>query len=79
MHTTTERMTSIVPAEVKADAQERRDVNWSAVVSKAIGEKLAALELVGRIAQRSDLAEEDVTVLADLIDVAMAKRFGVDG
>lgn len=36
------------------------------------------LELADRIAQRSDLTEEDVSELADLVDDAMAKRFGVD-
>lgn len=71
-------MTFTVPAEVKAEAQERRDVNWSGVVSKAIEEKLAALEIADQTAERSDLTEEDVSELADLIDDAMAKRLGVD-
>lgn len=73
----TERMTFTVPDDVKARAQARRDVNWSAVVTKAIEEKLAALELADRLARRSKLTPDDVEEIADLVDEAMAERFGV--
>lgn len=73
----TERMTFTVPEDLKERAQARRDVNWSAVVTKAIEEKLAALELADRIAERSDLTEDDVDEIADLVDEAMAERFGL--
>lgn len=72
----TERMTFTVPSEVKAKAQARRDVNWSGVVARAIEEKLATLELADQIAERSELTTEDVDELADLIDEALAQRFG---
>lgn len=73
----TERMTFTVPEELKDNAQQRDDVNWSAVVTRAIEEKLATLELADRIAQRSQLTPEDVEELADAVDEAMAEHYGV--
>lgn len=75
----TERMTFTVPEELKDRAQARNDVNWSAVVSKAIEEKLAALEVADRIASRSKLTEEDVDELAAEIDEHLREHFGVSG
>ena len=70
------RMTFSVPEKLRKRAQRRRDVNWSGVVTKAIDEKLSALEVVDRIAAKSRLTQDDVDEMADLIDEAMAKRFG---
>lgn len=77
MASTTERMTFSVPRKVKRRAQRMRDVNWSGVVTRAIEEKLAQLELMDRIAARSKLTLDDVDDLADMVDKAMARRFGV--
>lgn len=77
MGATTERMTFSVPAALKRRAQKKRGVNWSGVVAEAIEEKLAQLELMDRIAARSKLTTQDVDELADLIDTAMAKHFGL--
>lgn len=72
-----DKMTFTVPARVKKRAQHRSDVNWSAIVSKAIEERLASLELVDRLAAKSRLTEADVDEVADLVDSAMAKHFGL--
>lgn len=77
MAATTERMTFSIPAKVKRRARKMRGVNWSAVVTKAIEEQLAQLELMDRIAAKSKLTLEDVDEIADAIDEAMAKRLGV--
>lgn len=69
-----ERMTFTVPDKVKKRARARRDVNWSAIVSKAIEDKLSALELADRVFAKSKLTEEDVEEFADLIDEAMVRR-----
>ncbi len=69
-----ERMTFTVPGKVKKRAQARRDVNWSAIVAKAIEDKLTALELADRVFATSRLTEDDVEEFAELIDQAMAKR-----
>lgn len=70
-------MTFTVPEPVKKRAQARRDVNWSAVVTQAIEERLDALELADRIAAKSKLTPADVDELAALIDDAMARAYGV--
>ena len=70
-------MTFSVPARIKKRAQARSDVNWSAVVAKTIEQKLASLELADRLATKSRLTEADVDELADLVDAAMAKHFGL--
>lgn len=72
----TERMTFSVPGPLKRKAQKRQDVNWSAVVSKAIETKLAELELADRLASKSRLTLEDVDEISQLVDEAMAKKFG---
>ena len=68
-------MTFSVPVKVKKKAQARRDVNWSAIVAKAIEDKLTALELSDRVFANSRLTEDDVEEFADLIDQAMVRRF----
>lgn len=73
----TSRMTFSVPDDLKRKAQRRSDVNWSGVVAKAIDEKLNALAVADRIASRSHLTEKDVEELSDMVNRAMAKKFGV--
>ncbi|HEX9708440.1 MAG TPA: hypothetical protein VGB42_00470 [Candidatus Thermoplasmatota archaeon] len=67
-------MTFSIPDDVKRRAQSRRDVNWSAVVSRAIGEHLDALELVEKVLATSRLTRADVDEIAGEIDRAIAKR-----
>lgn len=47
---TMDRMTFTVPEETRARAQARHDINWSAVVSAAIEERLLAAELADKFA-----------------------------
>ncbi len=70
-------MTFTVPEDVKKRAQARRDVNWSAVVTQTIEERLKALELMDRLLAKSRLTQGDVDEIADMIDTAMAKRHGL--
>lgn len=70
-------MTFTVPTRLKRAAQARNDVNWSAVVAKTIEQKLASLEIADRIASQSQLTQADVDELADAVDTAMAKHFGL--
>lgn len=72
-----DKMTFTVPRRIKKRAQARGDVNWSAVVAKSIEQKLASLELADRLAAKSQLTQADVDALADIVDAAMAKHFGL--
>lgn len=67
-------MNFTVPASVKRRAQARRDVNWSAVVAKAIQDKLQALEVLDRFAEKANLSQRDADEIAGIIDEAMARR-----
>lgn len=70
-------MTFSVPEDIKRRAQTRRDVNWSAVVSQTIEERLQALELMDRVLANSRLTRKDVDELSDVINTAIAKRHGI--
>lgn len=70
-------MTFTVPDAVKKRAQARRDVNWSAVVTQTIQERLKALDLMDRLLASSRLTLKDVDEIADAIDTAVARRHGL--
>ncbi len=70
-------MTFTVPEALKERAQARRDVNWSAVVTQTIQERLKALDLMDRLLARSRLTLKDVDEIADAIDTAVARRHGL--
>ncbi len=70
-------MTFSVPEELKGRARARRDVNWSAIVTQTIQERLKALELMDRVLARSRLSKSDVDEVAEAIDRAIAKRHGL--
>ena len=70
-------MTFSVPDSVKRRAQARRDVNWSAVVTKSIKDRLRALEFMDRVLADSRLTQADVDELADAVDTAMARKLGL--
>ena len=70
-------MTFSIPLEVKRRAQARRDVNWSAVVTMTIEERLRALELMDHLLERSRLTRTDVDELSRVLDTAVAKRLGL--
>lgn len=70
----TARMTFTVPAHVKEKAQSHREVNWSAVVARAIQQRLEALETLEAFAKESRLTPQDVEQLAASMDRAMAQR-----
>jgi hypothetical protein len=74
---TNDRMTFRIPREVKRRAKKMKGVNWSSVVTKAIEETLTQLEYMDRLAAKSKLTQADVDEVADMIDTAMAKRYGL--
>ncbi|MHB8587151.1 MAG: hypothetical protein ACYDDF_15095 [Thermoplasmatota archaeon] len=69
-----DRMNFTVPSSVKRQARARKDVNWSAVVTKAIQDKLHALEVLDHFAAKANLSQRDADEIADLLDEAMARR-----
>lgn len=72
-----ERVTFSIPASLKKKLRKHRDVNWSGVVAKALEQKIATLEIMDRIAAKSKLTQADVDEIAEKIDDAIARRYGL--
>jgi hypothetical protein len=69
------RMTFTVPEEVKRRAQACHDVNWSAVVARAVEQRLAQDEAWRRWDRGNRLTQRDVDEIAASIDRSMARRY----
>lgn len=67
-----------VTVNVDDDLKERMDehpeINWSEVARGAFREKLDDLELLERLSSGSELTEEDVDEIAELVDSDVAER-----
>lgn len=63
-----------VDEELKAEMEEHSEINWSEVARSAFEEKLDDLEVMERLTSESELTEEDVDELAELIDSNVAER-----
>lgn len=70
-------ITLAISAELHARMKEHSEIRWSAVVRKAINQKIEDLEIMEKIAQKSKLTEKDAKELADKIDSSLAKRLGL--
>ena len=71
-----ERMTFTVPPELKRKAQQRRDVNWSAVVARAIEERLLTFEMLENASRSSRLTQRDVDEITSSVNQSMAEHYG---
>lgn len=77
-------VTVTVPDEFKEKMEDHPEINWSQVARQAFEEKITDLETLERlkdfevideVASRSELTDEDVEEIAELIDRAMADEF----
>jgi hypothetical protein len=67
-------ITLAIPEDLKEELQKHEEVNWSAVVRRALKEHLKRIELVEAIAQKSKLTEKDAEELARKVKKEMARR-----
>ncbi len=63
-----------VDDDLKEQMDEHPEINWSEVARGAFREKLDDLELMERLSSGSDLTEEDVDEIAELVDSNVAER-----
>ena len=63
-----------VDDELKAQMEAHPEINWSEVARTAFEEKVDDLEMMERLSSGSELTEEDVDELAELIDSNVTKR-----
>ncbi len=65
---TQETMTNItlaIPEELKKQLQKHDEINWSAVIRRALQEHLNTLVIAEAIASKSKLTEKDAKDIAD--------------
>ena len=63
-----------VDADLKDRMEEHPEINWSEVARSAFEEKIDDLEMMQRLSSDSELTEDDVDELAELIDSNVAER-----
>ncbi len=70
-------LTVSMPADLKEAMRQHDEVNWSAVIRKAIQEHLRRIEIADAIAAKSELTGDDVEDLDKLIKRGIAQRHGL--
>ena len=63
-----------VDDDLKDQMEDHPEINWSEVARSAFEEKIDDLEMMKRLSSDSELTEEDVNELAELIDSNVAER-----
>jgi len=63
-----------VDEELKEQMEGHPEINWSEVARNAFEEKIDDLEMMERLSSDSELTDEDVDDLAELIDTNVAQR-----
>jgi len=70
-------ITLSIPDELKKRLQKHDEVNWSAVIRRALQEYLRKLQIVEEIASKSKFTEADAEEIADKINLSAAKKLGL--
>lgn len=68
-------VTVSVPDDLKDEMSRHQEVNWSAVVRRAVRDHLRKLAIAEAIADKSELTEEDVEELDRLVKEGLAERY----
>ncbi|MCU4800228.1 hypothetical protein OB920_07585 [Halobacteria archaeon HArc-gm2] len=63
-----------VDDDLKDQMEDHSEINWSEVARNAFEEKIDDLEMMNRLTSDSELTDEDVDELAELIDSNVAER-----
>lgn len=69
-------LTVVVPEELKEEMARHQEVNWSAVIRKALQDHLRKLAIADALASSSRLTPKDVEELDRLVKKGLAKRHG---
>lgn len=70
-------ITLTVPDELKEELSKHKEVNWSAVIRKALEEHLRKIEIVEKIVSKSKLTQKDADEIARKIKRDAAKELGL--
>ena len=70
-------ITLAIPEDLKKELQQHREVNWSAVIRKALQEHLRKVRIAEAIASKSKLTEKDAEEISRKIKREIAKNHGL--
>lgn len=70
-------VTVTIPEELRTKLKKHDEVNWSAVIRKALQEHLRNIEIAEAIAQKSKLTKKDVDEISRKINRNVAKDLGL--
>jgi len=68
-------MTLSIPDKIQEEMKQYSEVRWSEVARKAIVEKIEALQLADRLAEKSKLTQKDVDEFSQKIKHLAGKRY----
>ncbi|RJQ19761.1 hypothetical protein C4580_04925 [Candidatus Woesearchaeota archaeon] len=67
-------ITLTIPEDLRTELQKHKEVNWSAVMRRAMVEHLRKLHIAEAIASKSKLTQKDITELDKLVKKGIAKE-----
>lgn len=70
-------VTVSIPEDLKEEMRRHEEVNWSAVIRRAVQDHLRKLAIADAIARKSKLTREDVEDLDRLVKKGLAERHGL--
>ena len=70
-------MTLSIPDELMEKMRLFKEIRWSEVARQAIEKRVNDLEMVENIVSKSKLTKKDAKEIADLVDMAVAKKLNM--
>lgn len=68
-------MTISMPEDLRDEMRRHDEVNWSAVMPKAVQEHLRKLAIADALAGKSELTEDDIEELDELVKQGLAEEY----
>jgi hypothetical protein len=65
-----------VPEELHRIMRQHPEIKWGEIARRALWDYARKLELMNRIAEKSQLTEKDVEEIASLVRAGLSKRYG---
>ena len=70
-------ITLAISEDLKEELQKHKEVNWSAVIRKALQEHLRKVHIAEAIASKSNFTKKDVEELTKLAKKEIANQYGI--
>lgn len=68
-------VTISMPEDLREEMRRHDEVNWSAVMRNAVQTHIRKLSLADAIAEKSELTEEDIEELDELVKQGIAEEY----